>query len=302
MTEPQPPFTKTRNGVDPGERGAQPKAGPQPGEAAVSPERGRLGTRALLRLAAAAAIVIGGALAVVLLSVFPVRLRGVRLSAWCFSWGVRLLMPALGLRFRCDEPRRIVEHRGLIFPNHISFFDTLVMSYLLPMRFLAKAEVRRWPFIGWIATATGSMYVNRDDKAARLEARKTVALAVQADPYPPLVVYPEGTTNPTESLLPFRYGVFEIAVTAQIPYLLCAIVYERPEVVTWHSREEGLMTTVLRLVQAHSHSGFDTSQVRLIPVTVIHPQPGDDPQELADDAREIIGAALSHATSHRFPD
>ncbi|MEI2691800.1 MAG: 1-acyl-sn-glycerol-3-phosphate acyltransferase [Anaerolineae bacterium] len=64
---------------------------------------------------------------------------------------MRIVMPALGLRFICDDRQAIVQHRGLILSNHVSFFDTLVMSYILPMRYVSKAEVKKWPFIGQIA-------------------------------------------------------------------------------------------------------------------------------------------------------
>ena len=247
--------------------------------------------RGLFRLAAAASIVIGGALAVMFFSWLPFYFRNVRFGAWFFSWGVRLLMPALGLRFVCDQPDIIVQHQGLILPNHISYFDTLVMSYLLPTRFLAKKAVRKWPFIGWIATATGTMYVDRNDRSARSEARLAVADSLRMQPYPPLVVFPEGTTNPTDTLLPFRHGVFDIAVRSGIPYLLVAIVYEKPDVVTWRTRQEGLLSTVRRLVMS------DASTVKLIPLRVIHPHPADDPIQLAAEARRIVGAALTSATT-----
>jgi 1-acyl-sn-glycerol-3-phosphate acyltransferase len=247
--------------------------------------------RSIFRLVAAATIVIGGALSVMLFSWIPLHYRDVRFGAWFFSWGVRLLMPALGLRFLCNQPEIIIQHRGLIFPNHISYFDTLVMSYLLPTRFLAKKAVRHWPFIGWIATATGTMYVDRNNQAARSEARSAVAESLRAQPYPPLVVFPEGTTNPTETLLPFRHGVFDIAVRSGIPYLLVAIVYERPDVVTWRSREEGLLSTVRRLARS------DPSTVKLVPVQVIHPKPTDEPSRLAAEARQIVGAALASAAA-----
>ena len=69
-----------------------------------------------------------------------------------------------GLRFNVPDPQTIVQHRGFVFSNHVSFFDTLVMAYLLPMRFISKAEVKKWPFIGWIAAATGTQFVDREDK------------------------------------------------------------------------------------------------------------------------------------------
>lgn len=242
--------------------------------------------RAVLRVLYGVPVLVGTTLGVLLLAWMPIEIRGIRLSAWIFSLGVRMVMPALGLRFRCHDCQRIVQHRGFLFSNHVSFFDTLVMSYLLPTRFVAKAEVKKWPFIGWIAAATGTMFVNRNNKARRADVRQAVAQSVQDKPYPPVVVFPEGTRNPDDILLPFRYGVFEIAAATGTPYLLCAIHYEDTESMTWQSRNESLATTIKRIVLK------DTTRVWLIPLSVVQPQPDDDPQTLAAEAREIVGSAL----------
>ena len=239
------------------------------------------------RIVASATIILVTTLLVVLLAWLPVEIRGVRLSAWCFSIGVRLLMPALGLRFQCPDPQTVVQHRGFVFSNHVSFFDTLVMAYLLPMRFISKAEVKKWPFIGWIAAATGTQFVDREDKTDRATVRQAVADSIRAKQYPPIVVFPEGTRNPLDTLLPFRYGVFEIASEIEMPYLLCAIHYEQTEVMTWQSGKEALMTTVKRIVLR------PTSKVWLIPLDIVYPHKSDSPQQLAYEARETVGAALT---------
>ncbi|MEA3334377.1 MAG: lysophospholipid acyltransferase family protein [Chloroflexota bacterium] len=243
--------------------------------------------RGLLRMAAAATMVMGIALGTTLLAWVPIEIRGIPVSAWCFSLGVRPLMRALGIRFVCDDPQRVIEHHGFIFPNHISFFDTLVMSYLLPTRFLSKAEVRKYPLIGRIATATGTIFLDRSDKSQRANVRRTIAAKIRDKQYPPLVIFPEGTRNPEDTLLPFRYGVFEIAIDSGAPYLLCAIHYEDTEAMTWHSRDESLMTTIRRIVEQ------DTSRVWLIPLAEIQPKPDDDPIQLAAEAREVVGNALN---------
>lgn len=251
--------------------------------------------RGILRFVASALIVVAGAVSTVLLAWVPIKVRGVRLSAWCFSLGVRMLMPSLGLRFECTDCERIIQHHGFILSNHVSFFDTLVMAWLLPMRFVAKAEVKHWPFIGWIARATGSLFVDRSDKSDRNSVRRQVADAVLANQYPPIVIFPEGTRNPLDTLLPFRYGVFDIAIDTEMPYLLCAIHYEETDSMTWHSRNEGVLTTVKRIVMR------DTSRVWLVPLEVIEPHHGDDSTELAAQARDIIGAALNKIRATNDP-
>jgi 1-acyl-sn-glycerol-3-phosphate acyltransferase len=249
--------------------------------------------RALIRALYGVPALVLTTLGIVLLSWIPVDVRGVRMASWVFSLGVRVVMPALGLRFVCNDPRAIVAHRGLILSNHVSFFDTLVMSHILPMRYVSKAEVRKWPFIAQIAAATGTMFVDRSDKSKRADVRQQVIDGLQRSQYPPIVIFPEGKRNPEDTLLPFRYGVFEIAVETGAPYLLCAIHYEDTESMTWQSHKESLTTSIKRIVLR------DPSRVWLVPLKVVHPQPGDDPQQLAAEAREIVGEALREMRSAR---
>jgi 1-acyl-sn-glycerol-3-phosphate acyltransferase len=228
---------------------------------------------------------------IVLLSWIPIRRRGIRLASWFFAWGVRIVMPALGLRFVCNDRQAFIQHRGLILSNHVSFFDTLVMSHILPMRYVSKAEVKKWPFIGQIAAATGTMFVDRSDKSKRADVRQQVVDGLQRSQYPPIVIFPEGKRNPEDTLLPFRYGVFEIAVETGAPYLLCAIHYEDTESMTWQSHKESLTTSIKRIVLR------DPSRVWLVPLQVVQPQPDDDPQRLAAEASEIVGEALRQMRS-----
>lgn len=251
--------------------------------------------RALVRFLYGVPTLVLVTVGIVLLSWIPIRLHGVRLASWFFAWGVRIVMPALGLRFICEDRQAILRHRGLILSNHVSFFDTLVMSYLLPMRYVSKAEVRKWPFIGQIAAATGTMFVDRKDKSKRADVRQQVIDGLRSRQYPPIVIFPEGTRNPQDTLLPFRYGVFEIAVETGAPYLLCAIHYEDTESMTWQSHKESLTTSIKRIVLR------DPSRVWLVPLKVVHPQPGDDPQQLATEAREVVGEALRKMRSAQRP-
>lgn len=251
--------------------------------------------RALVRFLYGVPTLVLTTVGIVLLSWLPVKLRGVRLASWFFAWGVRLVMPSLGLRFVCDDWQAIVQHRGLILSNHVSFFDTLVMSYILPMRYVSKAEVRKWPFVGQIAAATGTLFVDRSDKSKRADVRQQVIASLQQSPYPPIVIFPEGKRNPEDTLLPFRYGVFEIAVETGAPYLLCAIHYEDTESMTWQSHKESLTTSIKRIVLR------DPSRVWLVPLKVIQPRPGDDPHLLAAEARETVGEALREMRSGRLP-
>jgi 1-acyl-sn-glycerol-3-phosphate acyltransferase len=56
----------------------------------------------------------------------------------------------LGFRVRViGTPAR--ERPVLYAANHISYTDITVLGSVIPGSFIAKSEVARWPFFGWLA-------------------------------------------------------------------------------------------------------------------------------------------------------
>ena len=52
----------------------------------------------------------------------------------------------------------MLEH-ALIVANHVSWLDIFVINALHPCRFVAKAEIRSWPVLGWLAAAAGTVFM-----------------------------------------------------------------------------------------------------------------------------------------------
>ena len=255
--------------------------------------------RGSVRFTTALIVIAIGALLILALAWVPLRVRRIRLSAWLCTLISRLGMAVFNVKFSCREPEKLQRHQGLVFPNHISYFDIPMMLCVIPSRFLSKHAIRAWPFIGWAAEAVGTVFVNREDKQSRAEARRQVGEAVRAEPYPPLVLYPEGATGPGRTLLPFRYGAFDIAVQHGVPYLPCVIVYDQPEVLAWKG-DESFLAALWRLA-----CWPRPIQAQLIPLAAVHPRPGDDPQRLAAAAHHAIAAVLNvpaqMPAEHRSP-
>ena len=217
------------------------------------------------------ALGLGGWL-VILASWLPVQIRGIRLSMWITQAVVKLLLLILNVRGHCSEPEKVRGHEGFVFANHISYLDILALISVAPVRFLAKEEVRAMPVVGRVAAAIGCVFVKREDKKSRAEARGVLA---QVERFPPIVLFVEGKRGPGHELLPFRYGAFEIVTQGSAPFLPCVIGYDRPEVAIWH-RSENIMNALWRLARC---SG--PIKVEIVPLPVVEPTPADDPVQLS---------------------
>lgn len=229
----------------------------------------------------------GGTL-LIISSWLPISIKGYHISMWLLLGIVRTLLFILNVRVDCTDPDRLRRHHGFIFPNHMTYLDALVLVTIAPLRFLAKEEVRAMPVIGQVAQSIGCVFVNRDDKSSRAEARTKLS---QVDTFPPVVLFPEGKRNPGDHLLPFRYGAFEIVIRGQTPFLTCAIAYDQPEIAIWH-RGESIIKAALRLAVHNKQI-----QASLTPLSLVTPTLDDDPVQMSLAAHEAMTAVLFPQTT-----
>ncbi|MFI2661138.1 lysophospholipid acyltransferase family protein [Micromonospora carbonacea] len=189
---------------------------PGPGETPTVPVARRLG-----RLAAVLLMLVAGAALAGLLPVLPARERRAALRGWARgaarACGVRLVV-------RGRLPRR----PSLVVANHASWLDVLALLAVAPARVLAKREVRRWPLVGPLAVAVGTLFVDRARPRALPAAVRRVAAALRAGH--PVAVFPEGTTwcGAAVGCRPgggFRPAVFQAAVDAGAPVVPVRIGY-----------------------------------------------------------------------------
>jgi 1-acyl-sn-glycerol-3-phosphate acyltransferase len=93
-------------------------------------------------------------------------------------------------------------HSVLILSNHVSWLDILVISATVAVIFVAKSEVRRWPLIGWVARARGTVFVERDRRRQTAEAAADVAQYLAEGQS--IVLFAECTSSDGNRVLAFR--------------------------------------------------------------------------------------------------
>jgi len=110
--------------------------------------------------------------------------------------------------------------------NHISWLDVLVLLAIVPARFVAKAEVARWPVIGTLTRAAGTVFITRHSRRDALRVVQHLSETLGTDQGNVLVIFPEGTTSDGRQLLPFHPGLFDAAIRAAAPLQTLAIRFE----------------------------------------------------------------------------
>lgn len=245
--------------------------------------------RGSLRIVIFIMILLMTTLLVLGLAWLPIRIKGVRLSAWLLVPVCRLLLPLFNVQFTALEAKRITQHDGFIFPNHLSFLDIILLVSIFPVRFLAKAEIAHWPFIGWIARAVDTVFVNRQDKESREKVRDALA---KIRTFPPVALFPEGGIfSPPTELKPFHFGAFEIAQAGGISFIPAVFIYEPLEIIFWDN--EPLLTAVWRFATRP-----EPIKARLYLLRTVHPGSDDDPQQLALETHGAMAAVYQYGGGH----
>lgn len=94
---------------------------------------------------------------------------------------------------------------GAVVANHVSWLDVFALNASDRVRFVSKAEVASWPGIGWLARATGTVFVRRDPREAPAQAAMLESRLREGQR---LVFFPEGTSTDGRRVLPFKTTLF----------------------------------------------------------------------------------------------
>jgi 1-acyl-sn-glycerol-3-phosphate acyltransferase len=128
-------------------------------------------------------------------------------------WSVRMLR-ILNVETRIHgAPPGALPGNLLIVANHISWLDIFVLNTLQPARFIAKAELRRWPVIGWLSASAGTLFVERERRRHARSVNRDAAEALSRGDV--IAIFPEGTTTDGFTLLPFKGSLLQPIVDAE---------------------------------------------------------------------------------------
>jgi 1-acyl-sn-glycerol-3-phosphate acyltransferase len=124
----------------------------------------------------------------------------------------RMCCRILGLRVRVVG-RPSAARPTLFISNHATYFDIPVLGSILPVYFVAMTEVAQWPGYGLLAKLQRTVFVDRR-RNTTLEQRDSIRSRLASGDA--LVLFPEGTSNDGNRILPFRSALLSVAEAATL--------------------------------------------------------------------------------------
>jgi len=141
------------------------------------------------------------------------------------AWWAGKLLRLLGIAVEAEG--RFRSGASLLAANHVSWLDILAIHAVCPQaRFVAKAEVRHWPLLGWLVGAVGTLFIERERKRDALRVVHQMAEALRSGQT--VAVFPEGTTGDGRALLPFHGNLLQAAIATGTPIQPLALHYREP--------------------------------------------------------------------------
>lgn len=191
-----------------------------------------------------------GPLNIALIAVRAFLLAGLVFGSLLILLAVRLIeKPLFGLhrpwtpritQFVCRNAFRVMQlnlrvsgapmqHRGAVVANHSSWLDIFTLNASKRIYFVSKSEVARWPGIGWLAKATGTVFIERNRAKAREQTALFEARLLAGHK---LLFFPEGTSTDGQQVLPFKSTLFQSFMTPALKDEIwvqpTAVVYHAP--------------------------------------------------------------------------
>jgi 1-acyl-sn-glycerol-3-phosphate acyltransferase len=182
----------------------------------------------------------------------------------------------------------------LVLANHVSWIDVFAIYAATPCRFVAKAEIGRWPLLGVLVTRSGTLYIERGRRHAVASTNHRMRDHLKAGES--VAVFPEGTTTDGATLLPFHSNLLAPAVEIGAPVWPIAIRYTdggRPTDAAAFIGEMGLFTSLAKILLARD------LEIRITVLPAIPVEVHGNRHAVARAAREAIARALGLASDER---
>ena len=255
--------------------------------------------RRLYRLSLLLALAVIGIL--IELLVFPLimpRTRRRIIRQWS-----RALLAACGLQLRLEwgEQAEAASLEALaagrmLVSNHVSWLDIFAIDALATASFVAKSELRRWPVAGWLAAMAGTVFIERGRRHAVHQVIGQLRRRIREGC--PVALFPEATTSPGDSVLPFHANLLEAAIAEAVEISPIALRYhDASGAPAAHAAYVGDTTFLQSLWMVLGARGL------LVTVKVLQPvsASGRRRHELGAELRGLVSAGLASLTPRSAP-
>jgi len=140
--------------------------------------------------------------------IFSPRIRRISVS-YILHVFAKILVLFLGIKVEIKGNNRLLKEKGAFFTsNHLSYLDIIISSYLSPLAFVAKSDIKTWPIIGVFSLISNTIFVDRNSFSNIQKESKRIVKYLKGEVN--ILLFPEGTSTTGDRLLPFKSSFFSV--------------------------------------------------------------------------------------------
>jgi 1-acyl-sn-glycerol-3-phosphate acyltransferase len=142
------------------------------------------------------------------------------LARWWSGWVTRFA----GVRITVDNRANLDPQQPYVFmANHASTIDIWALFLAIPrrVRMIAKKQLARIPFLGWVMWAGRFIFIDRQNAASARRSIDDAGRRIRGGVS--VLIFPEGTRTRDGQLGVFKKGGFHLAMEAGVPIVPVAL-------------------------------------------------------------------------------
>lgn len=112
----------------------------------------------------------------------------------------------------------------ILVSNHLSYMDVVPLWLSLNGTFIAKSEVKSWPFFGWATKVLGIIFIDRTLKRDVHRVNNLIRSTITE--HQGVIIFPEGTSTKGETVLPFHPSLLKYPAQHEMPVHYATLRYQ----------------------------------------------------------------------------
>lgn len=213
-----------------------------------------------------------------------------------------LLLRSVGFwRVKVIGADKLASRARVIVCNHVSMIEPVLLLLAVRATPVTSAEFARLPGIGPVGKLYQLLWLDRGSVSSRQAALDAIALRCARPGFPPVLVFPEGTTLNGRALISFKNGAFTPGApvqpaVARFPYRVsCGLGLD----CSWTTAGPQFSELCLRMML----QPWNRIEVEFLPAYAPSSAEIADPSLFASNVRSAMAAALgAPVTDHSWAD
>lgn len=184
-----------------------------------------------------------------------------------FNLGVEFIVDIVSVKVKYSGLEKLPKDKKfLLVANHRGIFDAVLLCYTFRKeKFVAvsKPENFTLPIAGPWIKGMGHLAIDRENNRNALKTILKCIKYIEEDKYS-IGIYPEGTRNKNDGLLPFKSGCFKIASKAKCPLVICTITNADKVFKNFPFKKTTMEFTIVDVIEYEELKDLSTHEIALL--------------------------------------